>query len=374
MIHHHEFWWHFMPKKELTRIYASLTLRSFALSLVSIFVPLYLFQEIGLSLQQTLSFYLFYSVIFAIFTPVAAKFSSRFGVKHSVLFSMPFYLLFVILLYLLPKYNIPLILISSSVGISLAFYWIGMHLIFHKASDRKHRGEEFGKRSSMMILATMIGPIIGGFLINAFSFNLVFIIVSIFLILSGLILFLSKDNNVKYHFSVKSIVNKDHWKNSLFFVSYGSEVICHGVVWPLFIFMILKNYLSLGLIGSLLAGITALLVWSVGKYSDRTDKRKIIKWVTSFESLSWFLRALVLTTAHVFSVTIFGAITRGIKTSPLGALEYDKAQKDIVGYFVSREIFICLGRILMVSFVLMTDSLMGGLVFQGFANFAALLF
>ena len=374
MIHHHEFWWYFSPKKELNRIYLSLALRSFALSLIAIFVPLYLFQEVGLSLEKTLSFYLFYSIVFAIFTPIAAKFSARFGVKHSVLFSIPFYIIFVALLYLLPKYNIPLILLSTLVGVSLSFYWIGMHLIFYQASDRKHRGEEFGKRSSMMIFAAMIGPLIGGLLIKTIGFNLVFIIASVILILSAFILFMSKENHFKYRFSMKSIINKDHWKNSLFFVSYGAEVICNGVVWPLFIFMILKDYLSLGLVGSLLAGITALLVWGVGKFSDHVGKRKIIRWITGFESLSWFLRALVLTTTQVFFVTIYGAITRGIKTSPIGALEYDKAQDDATGYFVSREIFVCLGRILMVSLVMMTNSLTGGLIFQGFANFAALLF
>ena len=33
-----------------------------------------MYQEIGLSLEKTLSFYLFYSVIFAIFTPIAGGF------------------------------------------------------------------------------------------------------------------------------------------------------------------------------------------------------------------------------------------------------------------------------------------------------------
>ena len=54
--------------------------------------------------------------------------------------------------------------------------------------------------------------------------------------------------------------------------------------------------------------------------------------------------------------------------------EYDKAKNNIVGYFVGREIYICLGRILVLLIVLMTNSLSSGLIFNGLATFTALLF
>ena len=55
-------------------------------------------------------------------------------------------------------------------------------------------------------------------------------------------------------------------------------------------------------------------------------------------------------------------------------MEYDKAKEKIANYFVNREIFLCIGRILMLIFVLMADSLSGGLIFNGFANLMVLLF
>ena len=374
MFNHHDYLWRFLPHKELNQIYISLALRSFGLSLVALFIPIYLHVDQGYSFQQTLGFYLFYSIVFAISTPLAAKFASIYGVKHTVIFSMPFYIVFILVLYFLPSIQISLLIPATLAGISLGFYWIGMHLLFHHASNHKHRGEEFGKRRAFMVMGGLLGPLIGGTLISFFGFQLVFCLASVILLVSGIILFLSKENHIGYNFSVRSIVNKDHWKNSLFFVSRGSGVIANGVIWPLFIFVILGSYLSLGVVGSILSGISAVLVWIVGKYSDHTDKRKIIRWITGFESLSWFLRALVKTVGHVFGATIFGAITSGIWTSPIGALEYDKAKGDVAGYFVSREIFLCLGRILILSVVIMTGSLKGGLVLQGFLNFASLIF
>ncbi|MBT6774316.1 MFS transporter [Candidatus Woesearchaeota archaeon] len=375
MHHHNEnFLWRFFPHKELTQVYISSAIRNFAISLISLFVPLYLYKELGYPLEQVLYFFIFYAVVFAILSPLAAKFSARYGLKHAVLVSVPLYLLFVLLLYFLPVVKIPLMVISGLLGASQAFYWMGMHLVFTRASDHKHRGEEFGKRKSVSILAAMFGPLIGGILIKYTGFKSVFILTSLLLFSSALFLFLSKENHVRYHFSIRSLIDKRQWRNALFFTARGSQVIASGVIWPMFIFLILDDYLSLGLVGFFLSGISAVLVFFIGKYSDHYSKRKIVRWVAGFESVSWFIRAAVTTVGHVFGATIFGAFTFGVIEAPLGAMEYDKAKENPANYFVNREIFLCFGRILLLIFVLMADSLSGGLIFNGFANLMVLLF
>ncbi|SRR3989344_1117127 len=373
-MNHNEFWWRFFPEKELTQVYLSTAIRSFAISLLGIFIPLYLYLELNFSFEQTISFFIFYSVIFAVATPLAAKFSATYGVKHSVLVSVPFYLAFVALLYLLPYFNIPLLLISALMGMSQAFYWLGMHLVFHHVSDHDHRGEEVGARTSMTVISGMIGPFLGGLLITFFGFKALFLLTAILLFLSALVLFKSKEGRVRYHFSFKSVLNRDHWKDSLFFVSRGTAVIANGVIWPLFVFVILGSYTSLGLTGSLFAGLSAILLWVIGKYSDHSDKRKIIRLTTIFDSAVWVLRAFVVTVPHVFAVTALAALTTGTREAPLGALEYDKARGEIAAYFVSREVFICLGRILLLTVVLLFGNLSSGLLFQAIANLAVFLF
>jgi len=372
--HQHYFWWRFFPHKELTQIYISAALRSFAVSLIALFVPLYLHIELGFSMNRTLQFFIFYAAILAISTPLAAKFSSKFGFQHSILLSVPLYLAFILTLYLLPVLAIPLPIIAGLLGSSVAFYWMGMHMVFHHASDHKHRGEEVGKRMSISILATMAGPLIGGFLIKFVGFKVVFVLASIVLLAAALFLFLSKENYINYRFNFKTLFDKEHWQYPLVFMARGMRTMANGVVWPLFIFVILNDYLSLGFVGFLLSGLSAILVLIMGKFSDHNDKRKIIWWVTGFESVSWFLRAFVSTVGQVIGVTIFGGITYGAMESPLGALEYDSAKGTIAPYFVGREMYICLGRILLLSFIIMVDSLAGGFILNGFTNLLILLF
>lgn len=375
MFNHHNYLSWLWPKKELTQVYFSTGLRYFALSLIGIFVPLYLYKELAFTLQQTLSMYIFYPFIFALMTPVAAKYCSRYGAKHAVIFSMPFYLLFMLLLYLLPVYRINLLILGFIAGGSLAFYWMGMNLIFYSASHQKHRGEEVGKRNSISIFAATLGPLLGGLSIKFIGFKSLFILAGILLLLSGFLLFFSKERIIKYDFSLRSVINKERWKDSLFFVSRGSRDMADGLIWPMFIFFILNDYLSLGIVGSVLVGISGVLVFFSGKYSDRTDRRKLINYSTFFESLSWFARAAVDTVMGVFGVTAFGSITNGVQDPMVTALTFDKAKKeDPAGYFVSREVFISLGKMGVVALVLILNDFTSGMIFQGLINLAAFLF
>lgn len=368
------FLWRLFPRKGLTSLYVAIALRYFAISLLAIFVPLYLYKEMSFSLEQTLLFYIFYALVFAIGTPLAAKFASRYGVRWSVFVSVPLYLGFIGTLYGLKFISIPLTLIASFLGLSLAFYWMGIHHLFLFASHNNHRGEEVGKREGVAVFASLVGPVTGGLLIKFFGFKIVFLITTLVLLLSMMFILRNKEKHIQYTFSFKGLVNTKYWGNSLFFVSRGTRVMAEGVLWPLFVFSILNDYLSLGIVDSILSGTTGILMVMSGMYSDKVDKRKIVMWTTAFDSLGWFIRAIVSTVTGVFGVTVFGAITNGLREPSIGALEYDKARGDATAYFVSREVYICLGRILLLVFVLLVNSISGGLLFQGFMNLAALLF
>ena len=386
MLHHTHHHWPFFFRHEVNAVYLSVALRSFGISLLGLFVPLYLIKDQGFSLAQMLGFYLFFSVILALSTPLAGAFSARFGMKHTVLLSVPLYLGFLFFLYFLPLYKISssffsrisLLLPAVLLGLSIAFYWMGLHQVIYRVSTRKHRGEAIGKQKAVTVLGTIAGPLVGGVIISVFGFPLLFAIAAVFLLLSSGFLLLSKENHEPYHFSLRSLVSgkeqKEQWKNSLFFTSQGTRVIADGILWPLLVFFLLEDYLSLGFLGTLLAGVSAFLLWMVGRKSDGYNKRSLVRWITPLESASWFLRSLAESFSQILGITLFSAIIFGVREAPLSALEYDKARGEITTYFVNREIFVCLGRVLMLTIVLLTDSLTGGLFFQGIANLAVLLF
>jgi len=376
-MHHHEhFWWKFFPKKEMTEIYISVAIRAFALSLLSLFVPLYLYIELGYGLSVVLGFFIVYALVFALATPGAAKIAARIGLKHCILLSVPMHVIYYFLLYGLKSYPIPVYLVSVFFGLGNAFFWIAFHIEFAKVSDHNHRGEEVGKRQAVGLAAWLVGPLVGGVLIDWIGFGFVFVLASVLLFFSAIFLFFSKEVHIPFKFSLKDVLNREYLRDGLVFISRGIWDISTWVLWPMFIFFILKNYTSLGILGSVFGAVTSVMVFYVGKASDKRDKRKLIR-IGLVDSLTWWLRPLAASVAQVFGFTVFSGLAYVFVQVPLMVLVYDKAQKkkeELVEFFIWREIFLCVGRVLVLLVVLLTGKFVYGFVLTGISNFAYLLF
>ncbi|MFP4656061.1 MAG: hypothetical protein ACLFNK_00600, partial [Candidatus Woesearchaeota archaeon] len=176
----------YLLNKELTEIYITHALRNFAHSMVGIFVPIYLLQS-GLQLYQVFLFYIIaYSIEFFFFI-FGSRFSSYMGIKHSILLSMPLIILFFVALYkietlfsLLPLWLL-FILLSSLFAAAMFLYWFSFHVDFAKFSDSENEGKQVGTLQAITTLFSVLGPLFGGLIITIFSFDLLFIIVSIIL-------------------------------------------------------------------------------------------------------------------------------------------------------------------------------------------------
>lgn len=355
--HHDQLFHHHFLNKPLNQLYFSMAIRSFGISLIALFIPVYLHVSLNYSLNETLYYFIFGALVFSLFTPVAAIISRKIGLKHIILLSVPFYVTSLYLLFLLQTYAIPLWLIGAIGGVGSALFWFGFHYIFFLLSDKKQRGKEVGIRLSTSLVAAFIGPTLGGFLIQTFGFQSVFLLAGVALLVAALFLLLSSDIKTNYHFSFKSIFDIHSTNLALFYTSRGMIDTGAKVVWPLFIFYILQNYTSLGATQSLVTIGSIILIYLSGRWADHQSKRKIVRFFSFFEAFNWGIRSIITTITHVLGVTILGAFTSGIMSPALTAVEYDAGikKKDRAGYFVHREFFISLGRILLLLFVFYTQ-------------------
>src|SRR3989344_2909785 len=87
----------FLINRELSELYATMAIKGFALSLIGIFIPIFLLER-GFSMAEVGSFYIIQSAFMIIFSLFAAKFIERYGVKHSIFASIPLLILFYYLL------------------------------------------------------------------------------------------------------------------------------------------------------------------------------------------------------------------------------------------------------------------------------------
>jgi MFS family permease len=121
---HHDHSFNFIDlKSELHELYINMALRTFARSLISIFIPLYLL-GLGFDFFIAIGFYGVFAITHAIMGFPAAWLSSKIGLKHLILSSFPFMIIFFLLLYSINSSStgIGVLLIGIFGGIGSAFF------------------------------------------------------------------------------------------------------------------------------------------------------------------------------------------------------------------------------------------------------------
>lgn len=365
---------YFFKKRELNELYISVAIKSFALAMISIFIPIFLL-KLNYSLTSVLIFYAILNATHALFVIPAAKISSKYGFKHSILYSIPILIIFYLGLYTLEQFHWPLYSLAIIFGINNALYWVGYHIDFCVFSDKKERGEEVGMAKILTLVFQVLGPIIGGLILTFIGFQALFTIVSVLLIASAIPLFFTKDIHRSVPVSIKAIFKGQKIKNTVAFAGHGIESGISTVIWPIFIFFtILNNFTTLGIVSSLSLLFSLFFVFIIGKFSD-VHRKLVLKIGALMNTIIWGVRFFVKTTFQVFFVDSFYGISQTLISIPFDALSYDKANKsNIVKFIMFREMIIQTGRVILFLIMTVMATLTVSFFFGGGASLLYLFF
>jgi len=373
---HHWHFVHFKAHKELRHFYLSIIIRTFALSLITIFTPIYLIKEIGFSFQDVILFNIVGTLVYGICSYWAALFCSKLGAKFLMLMTQPFFILYFILLYYL-KFSPNLIWNAAIIsGFADGFFWIAYHSVFSKSTDISHRGEEVSLASVMAILISILAPVIGGLVAFYFNFLILFVFVGAFLILSIIPLFFGKEVKERFSFRFKNVFNLKYFGDILGFIGHGAKGVGDGILWPLFLFLVLKSYVAIGGLASLSGILAAFVSYIVGILSDKFNKRTFIMVGGFLNSISWFIRHLYQSVAGVSVISFYSSMTSMIFEGPIGALVYDKLgkHKSKLEYLVFRQISLTLGMLVILGVVYFSLSYKIGFIIAGIGSLMLMFF
>lgn len=337
--------------KMLTEFYFMISVRSFAIAMIAIFLPIYVY-TIRNSLFDLVLFALFVYISLFTFSPFAAKMISRIGNAHTMLFSVPFMFLFFGMLYFFIPTELNIPLLGFLYGFFEAFFWMGFHDEFSTLSKSKKVGKEVGLYRVITIGSKILGPLIGGLIITFFGFNILFIAI-IFMVLIGLLpLLLSADIKTKQPFSLKRCFVRKNVPFKLPFIGYGAATFSTEWLWPLVVFLFIPVYLELGAFGTIVNAITVIGILIIGFKADKISKIKFIKVGSILFSSTLLIRSFVTTVFQAFSIWIVGALTWPLLDVPFEALVYSKSKRlNKLEFFVAREQVLCFGRFIVLAVV-----------------------
>ena len=341
-------------RHEITELYTSVAIKNFAFSMIAIFEPIYLYK-----IYNSISVvFLYYAVIYTLYfflLPLGAKAVAKYGFEHCIFYSIPFAIVYFLSLSQIPNYGWLIFTAIPFVVIYKILFWPAYHTDFAHYSVAGYRGREMSAMASILMIATMAGPIVGGIILTKFGFEELFIIVSIISLISAIPLFATKEkfepHNFFYWKAFKRIIKpygRYKRKNFISYFAYGEELIS-AVGWPIFIFLILKEFYLLGLLFGVVTLLLSMINLYAGKLSDdlgKEKKRKILVSCAFLRSGLWFLRPFAVSWLGILLIDFLSKTLKVGINYPIFAFIYNGGgrRKDFLEYTMFYELSISLGK------------------------------
>jgi len=337
--------------KELSELYISHTIRRFAITMICIFEPVYLFLYFNKSFSAVLFYFAGIALLYGLFVPFGAKMMAKLGLKKAMLWSIPFIFLYYVVLWqikLAPLLFIAAILLKFVYAL---FYWPAYHTDVARFSKKEFRGEQLSASMLVYNLASVAAPFIGGVIIFELGFSILFIIVLLLLLVSTIPLFFTEEIHEIYHDSYekafKQIFTKKFRNEALAFASYGFNAGVDMFIWPIFMFVLAINYESMGLITSGALFFSLIFALYIGKITDRLSRERLLKFGSILAAIAWFIKVFIKTPWDAFLAHTIYRFAFTSASIPFRAIMYDKASEDRIfldRFIVFREMSHNLGR------------------------------
>lgn len=319
----------YLKNKELDHFYITIFIMNFGISLISLFVPIYLY-KLGYSLTFVIFYYFLWALYYLIFLLPGAKAVSKIGAKHSILLSTFFLIIYYFGLNFLENFNWLFFVLPIFNSFYSILYWNAYHLLFFLNADKKKRGKEISFIYILTFVSMALAPFIGG-LIATETIHVLFYVGSAIILLSSVPLFFTKENYCVKDFTFRSLyryaVSKKEKKDVISFSGYAIEHIVQRIIWPVFLIMILGTYFKTGLLVSLVSFISLTGMYVSGKLSDKYDKVRMIKVLGALNAIGWFLRLFANSFSRIFFIDSYKTVSEKFLHVPWTAQLYALADR-----------------------------------------------
>jgi MFS family permease len=332
-------------RDDMHEIYFNQVIETFAISLISIFIPIYLLSK-GYPLATAFSFMLVYWGAMFLFTPIAAEISSRIGFKHAIIYRAPLLIFYYSMLFLLEYFSSVLLFIALLGGFSAILYWVATNAEFVKSSDSANTAKQIGYMNALPQASAVAAPLISAVLLTTTGFSLVFLIVIILLAISQIPFLLTSD--YKERFSMKMRKSWLFLDRRFFFLFLIQGIIFSNdfLIWNIFVYQRF-GLLSAGLTASLYGAGMAIFTVVIGKASSKTSGRRsmLIAGAIGY-ALTSIARISIGTPMEAFLISVLAGIFTTLISIPIYLEFSQRAKKEgVLNWVTFRDFWLASGRV-----------------------------
>ena len=288
---------------QLHELYVAMLIKMLGLSIVGVFVPVYLYQ-LGYGIDQIALFYVVLYGTRAITDNIAVRIVGYFGPKHVMILSHLFLLLSLTMLLSLETIIWPLAAIAVVDALASGMFYTAYHIEFSKISSDKHSGHQIGTMYKVGKFASAAGPVLGGAVATIFGVQVTIVLAMVLILASGVPLALSPEPvRKRQHVTLKGFPWKKVQWDLVSNAGLGFDQMAAMFIWPLYVsvFIFTENvYLSVGLITSLGLAVSFAVAGLYGRVIDKGHGKALLNLGVVGASASHLLRTIISSSGFVY--------------------------------------------------------------------------
>jgi Major Facilitator Superfamily len=329
---HKRHYWRYVEFSELAELYASRVLRTMALSLVSVFVAVYLYQN-GYSLTFISGYFAVLYATRGILAVPSAYVIGRIGPKHATLISNMTYVPAMISLSSLDS-NGTTALVFTLVfqAISASLYNIAYLVDFSKVKHHLHAGKEIGYMIALERTAMAISPIVGGFTAYMFGPQATIILAAVLFGLAAWPLLLTAEPiRTHQHVTFKDLKWPKIERSLIAEGGIGWDFVSSGIIWSLFVSITVFGtgndsiYAKMGIVSAVSVIASVLTSRLYGILIDQKRGNDLLHFGVFGSSILNLTRPLVTTALGVVLTNVTNEATKTAYNMPFTKGVFDLA-------------------------------------------------
>jgi len=298
--------WRYATFGEVAELYASRTLRMFALRMITTFTSIFLFQQ-GYSLVFIAFFFAVFYFIKVPFAILAAKFAARFGPKHGVLLSNIISAFAMILLALEPHFGVyALVAWCVLQAFSSCIYDLCYLIDFSKVKHSEHAGKEIGFMNILDKLAGSISPVVGGLLALLYGPETIMVLSAVLFLLAAWPLFKTGEpTRTNQKLEIRGFPWRTTWRGFVADAGVGFDVLATSLAWNLFMVVIVfagdgnEIYAKVGVLTSFTVIVALASSYSFGRIIDKRRGGELLRMSVIANSFTHLARPFITTPVGV---------------------------------------------------------------------------
>lgn len=350
-----EYYNHLHLHKDILYLYANRLLIQVASGILVVFTAIFFYEKFNESFTTVAILFALAYGIYALVVPLFAQFINYFSLKKLIIVSILFLPLTLLSLTLWDINQALSLSLYMTLGLLYRMlYWTPYHIEFTKFTDRKVRGKQISFLVNISEVVLSLTPFIGGLIIAAYGFNVIFVLTAIFSLISIMPLFMISNVYERYTFSYfqtfRELFQRKNRSLLFGFMGDGIQSSARIVIWPIFVFVLLnQEYVKVGLLTSAAVLIIILLRFFIGFLADRWSRKRLLKFGSFLATTGWIIKVFVDSSFQIIAADTYHRMGQVVNRLSADIVSYDHAADNghyIDEYTVMREVAINLGRAL----------------------------